>query len=349
MVAPSVSVVICTYADDRWDALVEAIRSVERQETPATEIVIAVDHNPSLAVRVRAELPVTVVENHASRGLSGARNSAIAVVQADVIAFLDDDAVAPPEWLTYLSQGFKDSSVVGVGGSIEPAWVTGRPGWFPEEFDWVVGCTYRGMPRAVGPIRNLIGANMSFRREIFSEVGGFRSGIGRVGTLPVGCEETEFCIRVHQRFPEAKLLYEPRARIFHQVPPHRGTWSYYLRRCYAEGRSKTMVAQHVGMADGLASERHYTVRTLPAGVARGLTDTVRHASPLGTARAAAIVAGLVVTTTGFVVSQVSGSWMHDFKRREVKTQRGGWERKRFNHIDVGSARDAPPPSPIIDR
>lgn len=348
METPSVSVVICTYADDRWDVLVKAIQSVERQESPAVEIVIAVDHNSSLAARIRTELPVTVVENHASRGLSGARNSAIAVAQAEVIAFLDDDAVAPPEWLTYLSQGFNDASVVGVGGSIDPAWMTGRPGWFPEEFDWVVGCTYRGMPRTAGPIRNLIGANMSFRREIFDAVGGFRSGIGRVGTLPVGCEETEFCIRVRQRFPEATLLYEPRARIFHQVPSHRGTWSYYVRRCYAEGRSKTMVAQHVGLADGLASERSYTVRTLPAGIARGVRDTLRHASPLGTARAAAIVAGLAVTTTGFVVSQLSGSRTNGFKRREVKTVREGRVDERLKYAGVEGAHDAPPPAPIED-
>src|SRR6185312_4625824 len=142
----------------------------------------------------------------------------------------DDDATAEPDWLDQLAAGYADPRVCGVGGAIVPAWSVDRPHWFPAEFDWVVGCTYRGMPRVAGPIRNLIGANMSFRREIFDAVGGFRSGSGRGGTLPVGCEETEFCIRVLQRFPEAKLLYEPRARIFHQVPSHRGTWSYYVRR-----------------------------------------------------------------------------------------------------------------------
>jgi GT2 family glycosyltransferase len=349
MTPPSISVVICAYADERWDALVKAVRSVERQEHRAAEIVIAVDHNAALAARVRAELPASiVVENRTSRGLSGARNSGISIAHAEVIAFLDDDAVAEPDWLACLSEGFNDPSVVGVGGSIEPAWSTGRPAWFPEEFDWVVGCTYRGMPRTTAPIRNLIGANMAFRREIFDEVGGFRSGIGRVGTLPVGCEETELCIRIRQRFPEATLLYEPRARIFHEVPSHRSTWGYYLRRCYAEGRSKTMVAQHVGLSDGLASERHYTVRTLPAGVLRGLGDLVRHADPLGTARAAAIVVGLATTTAGFAISQVSDAWTDRPGPGAAPRAFAELEGERLRQIGV-AARDGPTVAPIDDR
>ena len=305
MELPSVSVVICAYADNRWDVLVESVRSVQRQETAAFEIVISVDHNEPLAERARRQIPDTVVvENDGARGLSGARNSGIASSRGEVVAFLDDDAMASSDWLTYLSRGFHDPQVAGVGGSIEPIWSAGRPAWFPEEFDWVVGCTYRGMPETAAPVRNLIGANMAFRKDLFDFVGGFRSGIGRVGTLPVGCEETELCIRVMQRFPHTTFLYEPRARIHHRVPPQRSTWRYFIQRCYAEGRSKTMVAQHVGMTDGLASERAYTMRTLPSGVARGLAETARHGRFSGLARAAAIVGGLGVTTYGFAASQL---------------------------------------------
>jgi len=318
MPIPSISVVICAYADDRWDVLLEAVQSVRCQVTPAAEIVIAIDHNASLAARARAEIAdAVVVENDGVQGLSGARNRGVKAATADAIAFLDDDALASPDWLTYLSHGFLDPSVVGVGGSIEPLWSAGRPKWFPEEFDWVVGCTYLGMPRTTAPVRNLIGANMVFRKELFDIVGGFRDGIGRVGTLPVGCEETEFCIRVRQRFPEAIFLYEPRARIQHRVPSHRSTWNYFVRRCYAEGRSKTIVAQSVGLSDGLASERVYTLRTLPSGVARGLAETLRHKQPAGTARAAAILGGLSVTTSGFAVSQIRGARDRRLRRRET--------------------------------
>ncbi len=67
----------------------------------------------------------------------------------------------------------------------------------PEEFYWVVSANYRGMPPSGAHVRNLLGGNMSFRREQFDVVGGFRSDIGRgAGKRPLGCEETEFCIRL---------------------------------------------------------------------------------------------------------------------------------------------------------
>ena len=56
-----------------------------------------------------------------------------------------------------------------------------RPGWFPDEFDWVVGCTYQGTRTTPGPVRNMLGANMSFRTAELRQIGGFREGIGRVG------------------------------------------------------------------------------------------------------------------------------------------------------------------------
>jgi glycosyltransferase involved in cell wall biosynthesis len=318
---PSIATVICAYTMERWGPLVESIRSVERQTRPAEQIIVAVDHNPELADRLRRELSqVTVVENDGARGLSGARNGGISVAHSDVVAFLDDDAFAEPDWLDWLAQGYAHERVAGVGGAIQPSWLNGRPDWFPEEFDWVVGCTYRGMPVSLEPIRNLIGANMSFRRELFDTVGTFRSGIGRVGTLPVGCEETELCIRVRQRFPEMTFLYEPRARVSHLVPPERATPRYFLQRCFSEGRSKTAVTRHVGSSDGLASERRYTVHTLPAGVVRGLTDTIRRGRPSGVARAAAIATGLAVTTAGFVESQLTSMRDERASRHKIRSQ-----------------------------
>ena len=56
----------------------------------------------------------------------------------------------------------------------------------PSEFDWVVGCTYEGHRSSLGPVRNLIGANMSMRRRVFDSVGGFRSDLGRTNSKPAG-------------------------------------------------------------------------------------------------------------------------------------------------------------------
>jgi glycosyltransferase involved in cell wall biosynthesis len=301
-----VSVVICAYTEARWDDLVTAVESVQQQSAPPREIVVVIDHNASLLERVRRHFPdVVAVDNKESRGLSGARNTGVAVARGEVIAFLDDDAVAAHDWLAQLNAGYSDPLVLGVGGTIKPMWVDGRPNWFPEEFNWVVGCTYRGTPRKTAPVRNLIGCNMSFRREVFEVIGGFRNGIGRVGTHPVGCEETELCIRANQRWPQSVLLYESRARVHHRVPSSRACWDYFRARCYAEGLSKALVARSVGTRDGLASERAYTFRTLPRGVIRGLADVAPRGDPTGLARAGAIVAGLAITTAGFLVGLVS--------------------------------------------
>jgi len=302
-----ISVVMCAYTEDRWDDLCAAVASLRQQQLPAREIIVVVDHNPALFERTRTSIPdVVVCENYEPRGLSGARNSGIALARGEIVAFIDEDAIAAPDWLVRLADGYRDARVVGVGGAIEPLWLSGRPDWFPQEFDWVVGCTYQGMPSAAAPVRNLIGCNMSFRREVFTAVGGFRSGIGRVGTLPVGCEETELCIRVRQHWPDRLMLYDPRVRVQHRVPTSRGRWAYFRSRCYAEGISKALVSRFVGSQDALSSERAYTMRTLPLGVARGLAAALQR-DLAGPARAAAIVAGLAFTTAGYLRGTLQGS------------------------------------------
>lgn len=300
--ARDISVIICAYTDNRWNDLVAAVESVQQQTLPPSEVILVIDHNPGLLERVREQVPgVVVVENTEARGLSGARNCGIALAKSQIIAFLDDDAVATPNWLMFLCEGYTDPQVLGSGGPVIPRWLDKAPAWLPEEFYWVVGCTYRGMPQTVTTIRNPIGANMAFRQEVFDTVGGFRSGIGRVGTRPVGCEETELCIRAQQHWPGRIFLYQPQASVFHRVAGNRTDWRYFCARCYAEGLSKAVVTRYVGAKDSLASERNYTLRTLPQGVVRGLTDALFHHDLNGLARAGAIVIGLVVTTAGYLV------------------------------------------------
>ena len=301
MTEQEISVVICAHTEERWEQLVGAVESLENQSIAPHEILVVIDHNPALAQRVYRRLPnVRVIENEQQRGISGARNSGIAAASGAIIAFLDDDAIAAPDWLEQLLEGYAMPNVLGVGGAIEPQWQDGRPRWFPPEFDWVIGCTYLGMPPEAAPVRNLIGCNMSFRREVFAHIGGFRDEIGRVGARPSGCDETELCIRLGQRLPHALLLYSPSARVRHAVPAARARWAYFRMRCFLEGRSKALVAQLVGASAGSATERAYTLRTLPRGVARGLVDTLVRCDLSGVARTGAIVLGLAITSAGYL-------------------------------------------------
>jgi glycosyltransferase involved in cell wall biosynthesis len=297
---PTISVVICAYTRDRLEVLSEAVESLRAQTLPAHEIVLVIDHAPELLEEVRRLWPdLKVVENSERKGLSGARNSGVAAATGAVVAFLDDDAIAAPDWLERLAAAYADPKVLGAGGTVRPRWVEGKPGWFPPEFDWVVGCTHSGMPQQLEPVRNLVGANMSFRRQPLLDVGGFSHELGRVGTLPVGCEETDLSIRVHQRWPEAEILYDPAAAVEHVVPPARGRIGYFLDRCRAEGRSKAVLSGMVGTEDGLSSERSYVRRTLPLGVLRDL-GSVFKGDFSGPSRAAMIFVGLAATTVDYL-------------------------------------------------
>ena len=219
MTPQSASVVICAYTQKRWDDVLAAVDSVRRQTRPPDEIIVVVDHNPELLSRLRHALPsVTVVPNAGPQGLSGGKNTGIATAGSDVVAFLDDDAVAEPDWLRFFLDAYIDDDILGVGGTTWPWWETRRPRWWPEEFDWVVGCTFVG--REPGPVRNLLGGNASFRREAFGLTGGFDAEIGRTSTRarPLGCEETELCIRMAGARPGTTFLFEEKATIWHRVP-----------------------------------------------------------------------------------------------------------------------------------
>lgn len=298
------SVIVCAYTLERWDVLTEALQAVYKQEPSPAEVILVVDHNVVMLSRAKEELPeVIVLANQGQPGLSGARNTGVRAARGDILVFLDDDALPEPGWLRHLLQGYAHEDVLGVGGAIMPAWQDGRPTWFPEEFDWVVGSTYRGMPEQRAPVRNLIGANMSFRRTVFDQVGGFNEDLGRIGSLPAGCEETELSIRTRQRLPNGRLLYQPEARVRHLVPASRATWRYFASRCFAEGQSKAQVASIVGAVDGLDTERTYTLRTLPKGVLQGLGDGLS-GDLAGFLRAAAIILGFGLTATGFLWGKV---------------------------------------------
>jgi glycosyltransferase involved in cell wall biosynthesis len=313
-----VSVVICAYTENRWAEIHAAVESVRQQTLQPSEIILVVDHNPTLLSRLMATLPrIKVIANSSDRGLSGGRNTGVALASGEIIAFLDDDATADPDWLKYLVEGYSDHVVAGVGGLTLPTWQTQRPRWFPQEFDWVVGCTYVGMPTQSAPVRNLMGDNMSFRREVFEIAGRFDTTIGRsAAKRPLAGEETEFCIRLRQRSPESVLLFDNRAAIHHLVPAARCQFSYFRSRCFAEGFSKAQVAASVGVADGLSSERRYTYRTLPRGFVRGLFDTVR-GDLWGLARAGAIIAGLSAATVGYALGSLTRARFRQRQRASI--------------------------------
>ncbi|MFE6749442.1 glycosyltransferase family 2 protein [Kitasatospora purpeofusca] len=295
----TLSVVVCSYTLDRWDDLTAALDSLAAQRRRPDETVVVVDHCPELTARLAARPELRVVESTEPPGVSGARNTGVREAEGEVLAFLDDDAVARPDWTEALLDGYRDPAVLGVGGRVDSWWETGRPGWFPPEYDWVVGCSYPGAPEDTGAVRNFIGANMSFRRAAVVAAGGFRSDLGRIGTSPFGCEETELCVRLTALNPGGVLRHQPTAVVRQHVPPARTGWRYFSSRCWAEGRSKAVVARHVGARSALSSERRYVRRTLPLAVLRAVRQgRLRAAGALG--------AGACLAAAGYATGRLHG-------------------------------------------
>jgi glucosyl-dolichyl phosphate glucuronosyltransferase len=313
-----VAVVVCAHDEARWNDLETAIESLHRQELPAAEIVVVIDHNLPLLERARERFAdETVVPNAGRPGLGEARNTGIRSSRSPIVAFLDDDAVAAHDWLVQLTLPYADAAVAGTGGSITARWVDGRPRWFPREFDWVVGCSYRGMPETISEVRNLLGCNMSFRRDALEDLGHFQLGYG--------CDETEFCIRLRQVWPWKRLIYAPEASVSHRVPAARGRPAYFARRCWFEGGSKAVVSKLVGRGDGLATETRYSLQVLPRGVIDGVAAFLFHRDTAGIARAGAIVAGLVITTAGYFAGLLSAT---------RAARRRGWSGGRLVRSDL---------------
>jgi glycosyltransferase involved in cell wall biosynthesis len=362
-----ITVVICAYTEARWDDTLAAVDSALAQSLPPLEVLLVVDHNLALYTRFTDRLQKTahvrVLSNSHARGLSGGRNTGVEASEGEIIAFLDDDAVAEPDWLRWFADAFADPQVMGASGLTLPVWASGsRPAWYPREFDWVHGASYLGMPTGRAEVRNVLGGNAAFRRSAFDVAGGFRTDIGRgsagssrsgaasaaagaragparlwrrlVGTRPLGAEETELCIRIAQQRPGSAFLFDDRAVIHHRVPAEREGIGYFYARCWAEGLSKAQVAQRVGARDGLFTERTYVTRTLPAGVARATADALR-GETAGFQRAGAIATGVLVTAAGY-----AAGWVHqrrDHDHRQALGRRGQ-SRERVGRIAAKTAQ-----------
>jgi len=296
------SVIIAAHTFQRCEDLTRSVASALGQQPRPYEVVVTVDNNPDLYEWVSKQLPdVVAVDHRGTRGASATRNSGVRAANGSILAFLDDDAVARPNWLQNLTAPLARPDVVGVGGHVEPVWLGRVPKWLPEEFLWVVGATYRGMPKTAAPVRNVWSENMAVARADFWRVGGFREGFGKTGLESPACEDTDFCIRLTTAMGGRTWWYEPSARVGHIVPPSRGTRRFFVQRCYNEGQGKAVMAALLGPNERLRDERRHATKTLPRGFGRELLQAVARRELVAVQRASAIAVGLGAASLGYMV------------------------------------------------
>jgi hypothetical protein len=275
-------------------------------------VVVVVDHNPRLYDRALRHLSgVTVLENRFPRGASGTRNTGAWHTTTPLVAFLDGDIKAGPQWLAQLVAPFDDPSVVGTGGAIAAAWHRFQPGWLPDELLWAVGASYTGMPVDTAPVRNVWSASMAVRRDVFTEVRGFREGFGKIGSRNRP-EDTDLCLRMSAS--GGRWMYVPKAVVDHHVPAERATFRFLLRRCYAEGRGKVQMARLLHGSTSLRAERSYLAHTLPRALVRNVHGAVRPrdagqpARGIHAARAATIIVAVTAAAVGGAAEALGAGW-----------------------------------------
>jgi len=258
-----VSVVVCTHSLDNYQNLAEAVDSLLEQTHREIEIVVVVDGNEELHQRMLANYgsqeAVKTVPLKQNVGICGARNTGIKAAQGNAIAFLDDDAVAERSWVENLAATYQEFEAIAVGGKILPLWLGQRPDYLPEELYWLVGITHEGFAgEKVTEVRNTFGPNMSFSREVFQKVGLFNENFGfaRGGTSYMQGEEAEFTLRMKQKLGQG-VIYNPKALVYHKIPPSKVKVKALLKRAFYQGYSKALLRKLNPSADSIATERSY--------------------------------------------------------------------------------------------
>ena len=254
-----VSVIVCTYSPKMMDHFLECIRSLVNQSYPSVEIVCIVDGNEDYYKRLVKDMDdklkskITLHLNERNLGLLESRNIGVKLADGDVVAFIDDDAIADRRWIEELVKMYRKGAIA-VGGKIMPLWLSKRPRWLPEEFYWMIGVTHLGFPEDVREVRNTFGSNLSFKRDVFLELGGFNPAMGGIkGSRILQGGETELCNRMRKRYGRG-VVYNPNAIVYHKIFERRTRFRFLVRRAFWQGYSKAIMK---GLTGDIREEKNF--------------------------------------------------------------------------------------------
>lgn len=278
----TVSVAVCTW--NRAALLRECLRSLENQTVdPAFFEVVVVDNNSSdrtepVIREFAARRPNVRGVREDRQGLSHARNRGWAAARGEYVAYLDDDAKAPPEWLAAAKEIIDARAPALFGGPYYAFYDAPKPRWWKDAYR---SLEHAESARALNAGEYLSGGNVFIRRDVFTRVGGFDPGLGMAGeTIAMG-EETRFIDAVRRALPDALVYYEPRLYISHLVPAAKMAPGWLVRRWFAAGRTSWLLFRASSARPTRAATLFGMFRTaagLACDVLRGLVarDRLRH-------------------------------------------------------------------------
>lgn len=234
--SPRIASVICTY--NRYDFLEDSLNSLLSQSMEADEFdIIVVDNSPDfeIASTYQAKLGSERVQYLIERilGLSNARNVALKSSRAEIVHFLDDDAIARPDLLSRIVEAFDffGEEVIAVGGQILPRWGAPRPAWLADNLlGFLTVVDWGGDLRLLAEREWIAGANIAFRREPILALGAFSTDLGRKGGGASLLSNEEAALIERITAAGFKSAYAPAASVDHYVSPERLTREWFRRR-----------------------------------------------------------------------------------------------------------------------
>ena len=192
--------------------------------------------------------------------LAQSRNLALREADADIVAFIDDDAYPDENWTKEIKSLFSNSDVIGGGGFVKP--IFERKTRIPFELYWLFGCTYFLTDEDLMQTRNPIGCNMAVRRENALEIEGFDESMGRSFGILLSGEETDFFIKLCDRYPNKEIMYDSSLIVNHHVSKNRIKFRYFLKRSFYEGVTKKYLKKKRKKTTALRIEKSYLLEIL---------------------------------------------------------------------------------------
>jgi glycosyltransferase involved in cell wall biosynthesis len=248
----SIAGIICTHNRDRY--LGAAIASLLAQDLPQFEVWV-VDNASTDNTRSVVEPYLSHPQFHyvyeENLGLSVARNRGARETQAEILAYLDDDAEAAPDWLRHLQQAYhQDPRLAVAGGKVTLIWPYTPPHWLSKNLMGALGDFDLGsQPLPIqDPRLTPRGVNYSVRRSFLESIGGFDPQLGRVGKKLLSNEElyvTELAIKQGWG-----VAYVPQAQVGHHVSPERMNRRWFLERSWWQGVSEYYRDRFGGVSRG---------------------------------------------------------------------------------------------------
>lgn len=239
---PVIAAAVCTR--HRAHLLRDAVASIERQSVPREAYHIMIVDNStgeSEARSVRRAIEPASVDRYLREplpGISRARNAALSGCEAPLLAYLDDDARAAPDWLERIIHTFRaaPASVACTGGPVRGLWPQPRPGWLGDPLLGYLSIVDWGkVEQPLTGSQWLACTNMALRVDAVRRVGGFHHGLGRTGESLLSNEDLDLCERL--RAGGSVLWYSPQQVVHHLIHPERLDRRWFRRRAFWQGVS----------------------------------------------------------------------------------------------------------------